>query len=281
MELFLKSWVDALDFLKNNGYTIVGYGAGGYDVHMQTIKKILQDFNKEKIIVLLPGDYNGKYDILSGTNLICLRQCFDLSTKLPNDVLIPSSFGVVAGDDNMDLPIITDKPKISFCGHKYTHYTRTELFDILINSSSIICNFVFTDKPCNGNIEPDIKDKVKLFNDSMKTSEFVFCPRGNGNFSIRFYETLRSGRIPVLLETDNEMPFNRYINWNELCVISVDKKFLIDDICLFHKQNDLLIISKKCKEAFNNLFIKNFQNNLYNEILLAEKELHKIFTQNM
>lgn len=158
---------------------------------------------------------------------------------------------------------------------KTTHYTRTELFDILTHSSDIICNFVFTDKPCNGSCEPDIEYKVNIFNDNMKISEFVFCPRGNGNFSIRFYETLRSGRIPVLLKTDNEMPFNRYINWNEICVISNNKQNLINDICLFHKQNDLLIISKKCKDAFNSLFITNFQNNLYNEILLAEKELHK------
>ncbi len=40
----------------------------------------------------------------------------------------------------------------------------------------------------------------KLFDENMETSEFTFCPRGNGNFSIRFYESLYSGRIPIIIK---------------------------------------------------------------------------------
>ena len=34
---------------------------------------------------------------------------------------------------------------------------------------------------------------------NMLSSPFILCIRGNGNFSVRFYETLALGRIPVLL----------------------------------------------------------------------------------
>ena len=111
------------------------------------------------------------------------------------------------------------------------------------------------------------------FNKNLETSEFTFCPRGNGNFSIRFYEALMSGRIPVVLNTDNELPFNKYINWNEVCVVSDNKDNLLQDIIQFHKNNDLIDIQKKCKKIFKKYFIEHFDVLLYTYILEYEASL--------
>ncbi|MBI3020167.1 MAG: GtrA family protein [Parcubacteria group bacterium] len=53
--------------------------------------------------------------------------------------------------------------------------------------------------------------------ENMAHSDFVLAPKGDGNFSIRFYEALALGRIPVLIDTESilpredEIPYNEYI----------------------------------------------------------------------
>ncbi len=63
--------------------------------------------------------------------------------------------------------------------------------------------------------------------------------RGGGNFSVRFYETLAVGRIPVLLNTDCLLPLDKLINWQEHCVILDESEYrsLGNKIMKFH--NDL------------------------------------------
>tara|TARA_A100001015_G_C15039398_1_gene738571 strand:- start:2928 stop:3989 length:1062 start_codon:yes stop_codon:yes gene_type:complete len=46
-------------------------------------------------------------------------------------------------------------------------------------------------------------------------SDYTICIRGTGNFSIRFYETLMMGRIPILIDTDCILPFHKIINWDK------------------------------------------------------------------
>lgn len=234
---------------------------------------IKENYNiNRRQVFLLSGDYEYKLNIIENkNNAIFLRQSFLKSQKLKNEVLIPSSFGCVSGDENFSCCLITDKPKISFCGMKNTHSTREELLNILSKNEKIETNFIFTNSACSGIVDKDIIKKKKLFNENMQNSEFVFCPRGNGNFSIRFYETLKSGRIPIICDSDNELPFCEMINWEEICVIT-SKETIINDILNFHKSNDLIKIQIKCKEVYKKLFIDNFDIYLLNNILLCESK---------
>src|SRR5690606_19049993 len=45
--------------------------------------------------------------------------------------------------------------------------------------------------------------------------DYVLCVRGAGNFSVRFYETLLMGRIPIFVNTDCLLPFEDKINWKK------------------------------------------------------------------
>ena len=68
----------------------------------------------------------------------------------------------------------------------------------------------------------------------MNVSPYTFCMRGMGNFSVRFYETLAMGRIPVLIDTDCKLPFSEKINWNNHCLI-IDKNDVTNiSSCLLH-----------------------------------------------
>jgi hypothetical protein len=50
-------------------------------------------------------------------------------------------------------------------------------------------------------------EKLQIeFEQDLIASDYVFCPRGFGNTSIRFFETLSAGRIPVTINTNTPLP---------------------------------------------------------------------------
>ena len=261
-------WNKCLSLFVLKGYKVLGK-TGVKDGWERYVNK---NYKKDcKQVFILGGDCQDELDFIDDKqDAIFLRQSFLASKKKKNEILLPSNIGCVSGDIDMYECEITDKPKISFCGSKNSHSCRELLFNTLENSEDILCNFNYINLPCNGASDPEIKQKSFNFNENMKSSEFVFCPRGNGNFSIRFYETLLSGRIPVVVKSDNELPFNRYIDWNKLCVISENKDTLVEDIINFHKNNNLIKIQKKCKETFQKYFVDYFDILMLSEILYHE-----------
>ncbi len=56
------------------------------------------------------------------------------------------------------------------------------------------------------------------FTAQMRESDYVLCVRGAGNFSIRLFETLAMGRVPVVLETDLVLPCADVIEWDAITV---------------------------------------------------------------
>lgn len=50
---------------------------------------------------------------------------------------------------------------------------------------------------------------------NIATSDYILCLRGAGNFSVRFYETLMMGKIPIFVNTDCLLPFEDKINWKQ------------------------------------------------------------------
>ena len=64
-------------------------------------------------------------------------------------------------------------------------------------------------------------------------SDLNLCARGIGNFTVRFYETLAVGRIPIHVDTDSVLPNIGDRNWDDY-IIRVDHKEIdkIADIAL-------------------------------------------------
>ena len=56
-----------------------------------------------------------------------------------------------------------------------------------------------------------------MFCRSLRTSYCVLCPPGLGPQSIRFYETLHAGRIPVLIDNDSVLPLEKNIDYKAFC----------------------------------------------------------------
>jgi hypothetical protein len=49
-------------------------------------------------------------------------------------------------------------------------------------------------------------------------SDYVLCVRGAGNYSIRLFETMAAGRVPVIVDTDLVLPCADEIDWRRLAV---------------------------------------------------------------
>lgn len=78
-------------------------------------------------------------------------------------------------------------------------------------------NFLLREKYHAGNDrDKDAHSPQKLaFINNIFDSDYTVCVRGGGNFSIRFYETLALGRIPVFIDTDCLLPFHDRIPYHE------------------------------------------------------------------
>ena len=53
---------------------------------------------------------------------------------------------------------------------------------------------------------------------SMRDTHYVLAFRGAGNYSIRLIETLAAGRLPIQLDTNQVLPFEKYVDWKSLGV---------------------------------------------------------------
>jgi hypothetical protein len=52
---------------------------------------------------------------------------------------------------------------------------------------------------------------TRAFFDNIFNNPYTFCLRGAGNFSVRFYETIVMGRIPLLIDIDIRLPIEGVI----------------------------------------------------------------------
>lgn len=118
-------------------------------------------------------------------------------------------------------------------------YFRGKLLRNLTNAKNIRTNFIIR-KNYRAGIKTGNRSHptvVDFFN-NIKESDYILCARGSGNFSIRFYETLAMGRIPVYVNTKGALPLENKIDWKDH-VVWVDKENVhqMDKIlCDFHGQ---------------------------------------------
>ena len=52
----------------------------------------------------------------------------------------------------------------------------------------------------------------------LSETQFSLCPRGDNCGSVRFYESLAAGCIPVLLADEAELPLSRILPWDDMLV---------------------------------------------------------------
>jgi hypothetical protein len=76
-------------------------------------------------------------------------------------------------------------------------------------------------------------------------SDYTVCLRGGGNFSVRFYEALSLGRIPIFINTDCILPYDNILDYRRYCV--------------WIEPDEIPYIAEKVVDFHNNLSNKDFR----------------------
>ncbi len=108
---------------------------------------------------------------------------------------------------------------------------------------------------------------VDYYNNLLGT-DYTVCVRGYGNWSVRLYETLACGRIPIFIDTDCTLPFDRTIDWKRYCVWvpESDVKHASDYVIKFHDRlssADFRALQQECRNLWETrLTLRGFLSHL-------------------
>ncbi len=138
----------------------------------------------------------------------------------------------------------------SFVGAQYTHYTRAQIFNLfahdprftLINRGNTWHFYLKEDK---------LAQFTQEYQDILVRSRFALCPRGTGASTIRFWESLQAGAIPVLIADAMRLPSN--FDWSS-CIVKIPENQvnLIPTILESISLDQEAIMYQACLEAYTN-----------------------------
>jgi len=128
---------------------------------------------------------------------------------------------------NTDLILCERKYLYSFMGgvqNNYISNIRHKIFSMKHPENTYIKNtgqwhfnnVVYSNKQNNKgelNIDQEHINKTNAYNKLLLDSRYSLCPSGSGPNSIRFWESLAAGSIPILLADTLELPYGH--NWNK------------------------------------------------------------------
>jgi hypothetical protein len=244
--------------------------------HKSWISKICNAANQKgiKSYLLITGDFGERFDDIPG--LIFFRLGGFASKLSANNqgfpFLLSDHMQRLFETDDIAAIQWEDKPIVGFCGHASGSFVKAgkEKLKFLIEN---IRRFIFQPFRCDYEplfasalerrkllqkleITPEIqsnfiyrknyragaqtqhqrKESTYEYYQNIRNSAYVICVRGGGNFSVRLYETLMMGRIPVFVNTDCLLPFPEIIFWKEHMVwVEWKERHLIKEkILSFH-----------------------------------------------
>lgn len=159
------------------------------------------------------------------------------------------------------------------------HVLRSQALSILSKSPLIKTNFV--ERKSAGLISATDLTQLKAiraeFVQNMVESDYIFCCRGSGNYSFRFYETLGCGRIPVFVDTDCVLPYDFEIDWKKYCVWINESELplIAEKIADFHENlsaNEFIELQHECRRIWEQRispegFFSNLSRHMKNDFL--------------
>lgn len=159
--------------------------------------------------------------------------------------------------------------------HKQGIYFRRHALASLANDQRIECNTIIRKRYSahRNTIEIPPAQAREEYIRSIQNAHFTLAPRGDGNYSLRFYETLSLGRIPVLIDTDTPLPLQDKIDY-DACIVRVpwqEVDHVGDYIVRFfecHNEAQLREAQQRAREIFESfLYMPKFLNYLFAKIV--------------
>ena len=110
----------------------------------------------------------------------------------------------------------------------------------ILQKSQLVTFSLLTRKSYSGHaktVEKDIQTLQKEFVDILVSSDYGLDIRGDANASMRLFEILSLGRIPIIIDTERNLPFSDVVDYDSFSVIVDFRKLsrLPRIIADFHK----------------------------------------------
>ena len=142
-------------------------------------------------------------------------------------------------------------------------------------SKEVRTNFTIRDSFAPGTIGGNSEARNDFIR-NINSSDYTFCYRGAANYSLRFYETLCLGRIPLFINSNCVLPFNEMVDWKNtiLWIEENESDYMVEKIMDFHLSmtNDQFIEKQQyCREIWVKYlskkgFIKHFHDSIIKSI---------------
>jgi hypothetical protein len=200
-------------------------------------------YNK-KVIVFILGDYEGKYPFYQ--NLCLIRTSVQATKMATNECVMPYLWG--CKDEPFAPAPSSDLPGIGFCGQVLRQF-RGKLVSEFEDSSRIRCDFIKRDAFWGG--KPHDPGLMSDFWNNLMQNPFALAPRGGGNYSMRFYQALSIGRIPVLINTDTTLPFSNLIPWKNFIVLEDNEKQCVQRVLEIFDSGQVVTLQQMCFQVFH------------------------------
>jgi hypothetical protein len=160
--------------------------------------------------------------------------------------------------------------------YNISHILRMKALPVLENSPLVKTNFIIRDKPFLSETDLNAQDKVRMeYIQNILDSDYIFCCRGYGNFSFRFYEALSCGRIPVFINSQCVLPYDFEVDWKQYCVWVEEDEIscIAEKIVEFHERlqpKEFVELQYECRKIWEQwLSPEGFFANLYRHIPLV------------
>ena len=231
----------------------------------------------KKVIVIWITD---KEDPIDDPQFIIFRTSLHRSRKKSNEYSFPwctpykwdhNYYSI----DNKSLEnVYTDSVTIGFCGQvnsdTYGGKVRNQTLKELSKQKDISCSFIKRDIFIRSYSETQQEQYRGIdFIENLKSNVFSLAIRGGGNWSLRFFEIMAYGRIPVLLDTDCVLPFENLIDWNDVIIMSSNVNQLCSKMIEWHSKGSDFIFEKQnqCRRIWEEyLSLEGFGKNINNVI---------------
>ncbi len=273
------------------------------DISMQFAEKVA-DSGKE-IVVFFAGDCCAeKVPIKNATTI---RTAVYRSQKNQKDIIMPSlveDFVKEYLGDEISIRQKSAKPVIGFCGlaqrdswnmklKTFTYHglmlakslelgvspykgkiLRNQALKVLAESPSLVdTNFIIREGSVSVYLtteDPVQRQKTRAeFVKNLVESDYNLCCRGSANYSIRLYEILSCGRIPIFIDTDCVLPYDSVIDWKKYCVWIDEKEvpYIAEKVAEFHSNisdKEFSDLQHECRKLWKNwLSAEGFYTNLH------------------
>jgi len=258
----------------------------GYHYRDVITPELLNELNKHEF-VFVSSDYAVPIDGYNGFQFMTSSDSIDTWMWLQQEF---SQLPTLPYSEYTEVPTVGFVGRVPVFARKSGNYAlhagfepRQKALAILYASNEICTDFHIHHEPDGDSAgfwnqtRPDFKKNGPLFKTNMLANQYQVCARGNANWSLRFYETLAYGRMPILIDSGGKFPlfqgtmeqFEEGLGWVPFPIVypgdDIEKAVLLfhEGIC---NQDEMNEAQADCREFYEIHFsqeaqIKKFEEN--------------------